>query len=86
MLTYSFADLQGESMYAHLYKCIKNDITNGVLHAEEKLPSKRMLAKNLGISSSPWKMPTPSSLSKATSIRSPSAVTTWRALSSSLCR
>ena len=37
MLTYSFADLQGESMYAHLYKCIKNDITNGVLHAEEKL-------------------------------------------------
>ena len=50
MLTYSFADLQGESMYAHLYKCIKKDITNGVLHAEEKLPSKRMLAKNLGIS------------------------------------
>uniref|UniRef100_UPI0026EF447C aminotransferase-like domain-containing protein n=1 Tax=Phascolarctobacterium succinatutens TaxID=626940 RepID=UPI0026EF447C len=50
MLTYSFANLQGESMYAHLYKCIKNDINNGVLHAEEKLPSKRMLAKNLGIS------------------------------------
>ena len=50
MLTYSFADLHGESMYAHLYKCIKNDITNGILHAEEKLPSKRMLAKNLGIS------------------------------------
>ena len=84
MLTYSFADLQGESMYAHLYKCIKNDITNGVLHAEEKLPSKRMLAKNLGISL--ITVETPSSLSKATSIRSPSAVTTWRALSSSLCR
>ena len=50
MLTYSFANLQGESMYAHLYKCIKNDITSGVLHAEEKLPSKRMMAKNLGIS------------------------------------
>lgn len=50
MLTYSFANLQGESMYTHLYKCIKNDITSGVLHAEEKLPSKRMLAKNLGIS------------------------------------
>ena len=29
----------------------QNDITNGVLHAEEKLPSKRMLdPKNLGIS------------------------------------
>ena len=50
MLTYSFANLQGESMYTHLYKCIKNDITSGVLRAEEKLPSKRMLAKNLGIS------------------------------------
>lgn len=50
MLTYSFADLQGESMYAHLYKCIKNDIAAGTLKAKEKLPSKRTLAKNLGIS------------------------------------
>lgn len=50
MLTYSFANLQGESMYTHLYKCIKNDITNNVLLADEKLPSKRTLAKNLGIS------------------------------------
>lgn len=50
MLTYSFTNLEGESMYTHLYKCIKNDITSGVLHANEKLPSKRMLAKNLGIS------------------------------------
>ena len=36
MLTYSFANLQGESMYAHLYKCIKNDITNGVLPCRGK--------------------------------------------------
>lgn len=50
MLTYSFADLQGESMYTHLYKCIRSDITDGRLQAEEKLPSKRALAKNLGIS------------------------------------
>lgn len=50
MLTYNFSNLHGESMYTHLYKCIKNDITSGVLHADEKLPSKRMLAKNLGIS------------------------------------
>ena len=50
MLTYSFANLQGESMYIHLYKCIKNDILAGTLKAKEKLPSKRMLAKNLGIS------------------------------------
>ena len=50
MLTYSFANLQGESMYTHLYKCIKKDILEGTLKATEKLPSKRMLAKNLGIS------------------------------------
>ena len=50
MLTYSFANLQGETMYTHLYKCIKNDILAGTLKASEKLPSKRMLAKNLGIS------------------------------------
>lgn len=50
MLTYSFANLNGESMYTHLYSCIKADITSGVLHAGDKLPSKRMLAKNLGIS------------------------------------
>ena len=50
MLTYSFAYLQGESMYTHLYKCIKNEILAGTRKASEKLPSKRMLAKNLGIS------------------------------------
>lgn len=50
MLTYSFANLHGESMYTHLYKCIKKDILEGTLKAAEKLPSKRMLAKNLGIS------------------------------------
>ena len=37
-------------MYAHLYQCIKEDILNGKLEAEDKLPSKRTLAKNLGIS------------------------------------
>lgn len=50
MLTYNFSNLQGESMYTHLYKCIKADITSSVLHAGDKLPSKRTLAKNLGIS------------------------------------
>ncbi len=51
MLTYSFDNLQGESMYAHLYRCIKEDILAGTLTANTKLPSKRTLAKNLGISS-----------------------------------
>ena len=50
MLTYSFANLQGESFYIHLYKCIRQDILEGTLKAREKLPSKRTLAKNLGIS------------------------------------
>lgn len=50
MLTYSFADLGSDSLYEHLYKCIKNDIINGVLRVNEKLPSKRAFAKNLDIS------------------------------------
>ena len=50
MITYSFADIGSDSLYIHLYKCIKNDILQGVLHSGEKLPSKRNLAKNLNIS------------------------------------
>ena len=50
MLTYSFDNLQGLSMYAHLYNSIKGDIIAGRLQAGEKLPSKRALAKNLGVS------------------------------------
>ena len=50
MITYSFTDIGSDSLYVHLYKCIKKDIIQGVLHAGEKLPSKRSLAKNLNIS------------------------------------
>lgn len=50
MLTYSFTNLGSDSLYQHLYKCIKNDIIQGVLAVGEKLPSKRSFAKNLGIS------------------------------------
>lgn len=50
MLTYSFADLGSDSLYEHLYKCIKNDILKGILSMGEKLPSKRTFAKNLNIS------------------------------------
>ena len=50
MLTYSFADIGSDSLYEHLYKCIKKDIKKGTLGKNEKLPSKRSLAKNLGIS------------------------------------
>ena len=50
MLTYSFVDIGSDSLYEHLYKCIKNDIIKGVLKVGDKLPSKRNFAKNLNIS------------------------------------
>ncbi len=50
MLTYSFSDIGSDTLYEHLYKCIKNDIIQGHLAAGEKLPSKRNFAKNLNIS------------------------------------
>lgn len=50
MLTYSFTNIGSESLYLHLYKCIKNDIIARTLAPGYKLPSKRSFAKNLGIS------------------------------------
>lgn len=50
MLTYQMEERGGRSLYDYLYSCIKNDIFEGKLSANEKLPSKRSLAKNLGIS------------------------------------
>ena len=50
MLTYSFTNIGSDSMYEYLYKCIRNDITQGKIKVGEKLPSKRSFAKNLGIS------------------------------------
>ncbi len=50
MLTYSFEHAGGKPMYEYLYECIRRDILTGRLRAGEKLPSKRMLARNLGIS------------------------------------
>ena len=50
MLTYSFEDREHTSLYEYLYKKIKNDILNGNLSSDEKLPSKRALAEHLNIS------------------------------------
>ena len=50
MLTYSFENIDTESMYEHLYRCIKQDILQKKLRAGEKLPSKRTFAKNWGVS------------------------------------
>ena len=50
MLTYSFENLGDESLYEHLYRCIRTDILAGRLQAGEKMPSKRALSRQLGIS------------------------------------
>ena len=50
LLTYNFTNTGSDSLYEYLYKCIKKDILSGKIKAGEKLPSKRMFAKNLGIS------------------------------------
>ncbi len=50
MLTYSFSTTGNDSLYEQLYKYIKKDITDGNIIPGTKLPSKRMLAKNLNIS------------------------------------
>jgi GntR family transcriptional regulator/MocR family aminotransferase len=50
MLTYDLDKRKSLAIYEYLYKCIKNDILNGVLEADTKLPSKRELAKHHQIS------------------------------------
>lgn len=50
MLTYSFENRNGMSLYEYLYTCIKEDILSFRLAPDERLPSKRALAKNLDIS------------------------------------
>lgn len=50
MLTYSFENTGGCSMYEYLYRCIRDDIVSGKLSAGEKLPSKRAFAKHLSVS------------------------------------
>ena len=47
MLTYNLTD---KNKYYNLYYLIREDILHGTLRAGEKLPSKRALAKNLGVS------------------------------------
>lgn len=50
MLTYSFEERGSQSLYEYLYTKIKEDIQNYTLTPNEKLPSKRALAKHLNIS------------------------------------
>ena len=50
MLTYEMSKRGQRSLYEYLYQCIRDDIIKGTLVAEEKLPSKRMLARHLQVS------------------------------------
>ena len=51
MITVELDPKNGEkTLYEQLYEFFKNEILRGALFAGEKLPSKRNLAKNLGIS------------------------------------
>lgn len=49
MLTYNFSSIT-QPIYKELYQNIRRDILNGTIKTGEKLPSKRTLAQNLGIS------------------------------------
>lgn len=50
MLTYTLEKGKGQSLYASLYVHIREDILSGKLCAGSRLPSKRALAANLGVS------------------------------------
>lgn len=50
MLSYNLDKVGEQSLYEYLYNCIKQDILDGRLITDEHLPSKRTLAKNLGVS------------------------------------
>jgi len=49
MLTYDLT-VADKPLYQYLYECIKKDIVSGKLKTNEKMPSKRTLAENLGVS------------------------------------
>lgn len=50
MLTYDLQKSAKMPLYETLYRNIRNDILSGVLHAGERLPSKRALAEHLNVS------------------------------------
>lgn len=49
MLTYNLSNGEGP-LYTRLYQHIKRDISNGTLNPGKKLPSRRALAENMGVS------------------------------------
>ncbi len=49
-LTYSLENCGKKSRYKYIYECIRKDIISGKIPGAERLPSKRVLAQNLGVS------------------------------------
>ena len=50
MLSYDMSERGNASLYDYLYRRIRHDIAHGNILPDEKLPSKRALARNLGVS------------------------------------
>ena len=50
MLSYDMGERGNASRYDYLYRRIRHDIAHGNILPDEKLPSKRALARNLGVS------------------------------------
>lgn len=49
MLTYDLSQRGNTPIYQYLYQCIRQDILDGTIRPDEKLPSKRTLAQHLNI-------------------------------------
>lgn len=49
LLTYDLSQRGGTPLYEYLYSQIRQDIIDGILQAGERLPSKRDLARHLGV-------------------------------------
>ncbi len=50
MITYDMAKAGADTLYHYLYRSIREDILQGKLSPDERLPSKRPFAKELGVS------------------------------------
>ena len=50
VLTYAMENRGDESLYVYLYRCVRRDIESGAIAPDQRLPSKRALAKHLGVS------------------------------------
>ena len=54
MLTYDLDKRGNKTMYEYLYELIKEDISDGKLKADEKLPSKRGKKEGIMLIRLPW--------------------------------